>query len=69
MPTTVTLDFNLLGVLYFSRIARVYLRQNRKEGADKSLLLVSSIAGFKESLDLFLYQVRGHEADHASSNV
>ena len=54
------LDVNLLGVLYFSRIACVYLRQNRKEGEDKSLLLVSSLAGFKESPGLFLYQVRDY---------
>ena len=57
VPTKVVLDVNLLGVLYFARIAAVYLRQNRKEGEDKSLLLLSSVAGFKETPGLFVYQV------------
>ena len=56
-PTKAVLDVNLLGVLYFSRIASVYLRQNRKKGEDKSLTLLSSVAGFKETPGLFVYQV------------
>jgi len=60
VPTKAVLDVNLLGVLYFARIASVYLRQNRKEGEDKSLTLLSSVAGFKESPGLFVYQAAKH---------
>ncbi|MCJ1477989.1 hypothetical protein MMC13_006664 [Lambiella insularis] len=59
-PTKIVLDVNLVGVLYFARIASVYLRQNRKEGEDKSLTLLSSVAGFKESPGLFVYQAAKH---------
>ncbi|MCJ1322575.1 hypothetical protein MMC15_007924, partial [Xylographa vitiligo] len=60
VPTKAVLDVNLLGVLYFARIASVYLRQNRQEGEDKSLTLLSSVAGFKESPGLFVYQAAKH---------
>ena len=56
-PPLTALDVNLKGVLYFARAASVYLRQNRQAGEDKSLLLLSSVAGFKESPGLFVYQV------------
>ncbi|EED14321.1 3-hydroxyacyl-CoA dehydrogenase, putative [Talaromyces stipitatus ATCC 10500] len=59
-PTTKVLDVNLLGCLYTARIASVYLRQNRREGQDRSLTLVSSVAGFKESPGLFVYQASKH---------
>ncbi|MCJ1314313.1 hypothetical protein MMC25_007994 [Agyrium rufum] len=59
-PPTTALDVNLLGVLYFARIAIVYLRENRKEGEDRSLLLFSSVAGFKETPGLFVYQAAKH---------
>lgn len=52
------IEINLLGVLYFARIAVVYLRHANKAGEDKSLTLVSSAAGFRDSPGLFLYQVR-----------
>jgi len=51
------IEINLLGTLYFARIAVVYLRHNRKDGEDKSLTLISSAAGFRDSPGLFLYQV------------
>ncbi|KAL4994046.1 hypothetical protein BDV10DRAFT_199066 [Aspergillus recurvatus] len=60
-PPTKVLDVNLLGCLYTARIASVYLRQNRPEpGADRSVILISSVAGFKESPGLFVYQASKH---------
>ncbi|KAL4922633.1 putative 3-hydroxyacyl-CoA dehydrogenase [Aspergillus aurantiobrunneus] len=60
-PTTKVMDVNLLGCLYFARIASVYLRQNRPDPkSDRSILLVSSVAGFKESPGLFVYQAAKH---------
>ncbi|KAL4751779.1 hypothetical protein BDW72DRAFT_202838 [Aspergillus terricola var. indicus] len=44
-----------------TRIASVYLRQNRPEPeADRSIILISSVAGFKESPGLFVYQASKH---------
>ncbi|KAK5131649.1 hypothetical protein LTR08_000776 [Meristemomyces frigidus] len=51
---------NLLGTLYFARIAAVYLRHGREEGQDRSLTLISSAAGFRDSPGLFLYQASKH---------
>jgi len=59
-PPTLVLDVNLLGTLYFARVAAVYLRQGAKPGDDKSLLLTSSLAGFKESPGMFVYQSTKH---------
>ncbi|KAL2010765.1 hypothetical protein VTN00DRAFT_6572 [Thermoascus crustaceus] len=59
-PPIKVLEVNLIGCLYFARIASVYLRQNREPGADRSLTLISSIAGFKESPGLFVYQSSKH---------
>ncbi len=56
--TEAVIKTNFIGVLYFSRIAIVYLRHNKKEGEDKSLCLIASAAGFRESPGLFTYQVR-----------
>lgn len=58
--TTKLVDVNVLGSLYFARVAVVYLRQNQKPSADKSLILFSSVAGFKESPGLFVYQATKH---------
>lgn len=58
--TDKVLDINLRGVLYVARIASVYLRQNRPENADRSITLISSVAGFKESPGLFVYQATKH---------
>ena len=55
--TTQTIDINFLGVAYFTRIAVVYLKHERKENEDKSIVLISSAAGFRESPGLFMYQV------------
>ncbi|KIX02523.1 uncharacterized protein Z518_08464 [Rhinocladiella mackenziei CBS 650.93] len=60
VPNQKVLDVNLLGSLYFARIACVYLRQRRNEGEDRSLTLISSVAGFKESPGLFVYQATKH---------
>jgi NAD(P)-dependent dehydrogenase (short-subunit alcohol dehydrogenase family) len=59
-PSTAVLDVNLTGTLYFSRIAAVYLRHKATLKADKSLILVSSVAGFQESPGLFVYQATKH---------
>lgn len=59
-PPSTVLDVNLLGCLYCARIASVYLRQNRSENEDRSVTLVSSVAGFKESPGLFVYQASKH---------
>ncbi|KAL4871485.1 hypothetical protein BDV12DRAFT_206229 [Aspergillus spectabilis] len=64
-PPTKVLDVNLLGCLYLARIASVYLRQNRPptptpSDRSKSILLISSVAGFKESPGLFVYQAAKH---------
>lgn len=59
-------DVNLKGELYFSRIASVYLRQpdlNSKSSTaalDKSLTLVSSVAGFREDPGLHVYIASKH---------
>lgn len=56
-PPIQTLEINLLGSAYFTRIAAVYLKHGRKEGEDKSITLISSAAGFRDSPGLFMYQV------------
>lgn len=59
-PSTAVLDVNLIGTLYFAHIAAVYLRQNSSPTDDKSLILLSSVAGFQESPGLFVYQATKH---------
>ena len=56
--TLKTLDVNVVGTLYFARIATVFLREGRKQSEDRSLLLLSSVNAFRESPGLFIYQVR-----------
>ncbi|KAJ5704492.1 hypothetical protein N7536_000181 [Penicillium majusculum] len=58
--TTKVLDVNLVGCLSVTRIASVYLRQNRPKDGDRSITLISSVAGFKESPGLFVYQASKH---------
>ena len=54
-------DVNLKGPLYLARIASVYLQQGESEGsADKSLTLVSSVAGFREDPGLNVYTPSKH---------
>lgn len=57
-PSTKEIDVNLKGALFTARIGNHYLRQNGKEGGD--LILVSSIAGFKESTGLAVYTASKH---------
>lgn len=54
------LDVNLTGSLYFSEIAIPYLRHNKQAGADKSIILISSIAGFLEAPGLPTYAASKH---------
>ncbi|GAB7364046.1 hypothetical protein MBLNU230_g4602t1 [Neophaeotheca triangularis] len=58
-PTDV-LHVNLAGVLYFSRIAAVYLRHGKREADNKSLTLLSSLAGFLDCPGLYVYQSTKH---------
>ena len=59
-------DVNLVGPLYFSRIASVYLRQpdphdqSSPAVGDKSLTLVSSVAGITEAPGLYVYSATKH---------
>jgi len=57
-PSTLVLDVNLLGPLYFARIAAVYLRHNAQTTDDKSIILLSSAAGFLGTPGLATYSVR-----------
>jgi NAD(P)-dependent dehydrogenase (short-subunit alcohol dehydrogenase family) len=57
-PSTTVMDVNLTGVLFFARVACAYLSQG--EGRDRSLTLLSSVAGFEESPGLFVYQAAKH---------
>ncbi|OQV04651.1 hypothetical protein CLAIMM_09504 [Cladophialophora immunda] len=59
-PTTIVLDVNLNGTLYFAQIAAVFLKQGQQSSEDKSLTLISSVAGFKEYPGLFVYQASKH---------
>jgi NAD(P)-dependent dehydrogenase (short-subunit alcohol dehydrogenase family) len=60
-PPTTLVDVNLTGVLYFTRIAAVYLRQrDSNDQRDKSILLMGSIASFKEQAGLYIYQPTKH---------
>jgi len=59
-PDTSVLDVNLKAVLYFARIACAYLAHEKPKGSDRSLTLLSSVAGFKETPGLFVYQASKH---------
>ncbi|RDL41768.1 uncharacterized protein BP5553_01747 [Venustampulla echinocandica] len=59
-PSNKVIDVNLVGTLYFARIAAVYLKEGAKPDEDKSLVLVSSTAGFKETPGLFAYSAAKH---------
>lgn len=60
-PSTTMVDVNLTGVLYFARIAAVFLRQgNEARKQDKSICLMGSVASFKEQAGLFVYQPTKH---------
>ena len=57
-------DVNFNGSIYFARIASVYLRQSpssdTSKSTDRSLTLVSSVAGIFESSSLFVYSASKH---------
>lgn len=57
---TKTLDVNLTGTLYFSRIAAIFLRETNTERDNKSLTLLSSVNAFRDSPGLYLYQTSKH---------
>lgn len=63
-PTTLVLDVNLKGTIFFSRIAVHFLRkslaQNKDAQKDASLTLVSSVAGFGDWPGLFVYSASKH---------
>jgi NAD(P)-dependent dehydrogenase (short-subunit alcohol dehydrogenase family) len=59
-PQTKTLDVNLTGTVYFAHIAATYLKAASKPTGPKSLILVSSTAGFKETPGLFTYSASKH---------
>lgn len=60
-PTMAEVDVNLKGVLYTSRIGYHYLRKNNANSEHRGdLVLVSSIAGFKECGGLVAYTASKH---------
>ena len=56
--TEAVLDVNLLGSCIFARMAVVFLRDGLQKSENKSVTLLSSIAAFRESPGLYMYQVR-----------
>jgi len=62
--TTSVLNVDLHGVCIFARIAVVFLRSRGKEEGrekgDKSLMLIGSVASFRDSPGLWMYQVAKH---------
>jgi NAD(P)-dependent dehydrogenase (short-subunit alcohol dehydrogenase family) len=61
-PSIAVLDVNLKGVMYFARIACAYLAHGQEASArmDKSLTVLASVAGFKESPGIPVYQACKH---------
>ncbi|KAL4926396.1 uncharacterized protein BDV17DRAFT_156645 [Aspergillus undulatus] len=59
-PSRKDIDVNLVGSLYVTRVASVYLRHNRGPGVDRSILLFSCAAGFKETPVVAAYQAAKH---------
>ena len=55
--TFAVLDVNLIGTIYFARVAVVFLRNDREEGDDRSLTIMSSVNAWRESPGLYMYQV------------
>jgi NAD(P)-dependent dehydrogenase (short-subunit alcohol dehydrogenase family) len=51
---------NLLGSLYVARVAAIFLQQGQTKEDDKSLILLSSVAGFNPSTGIPVYQVYYH---------
>lgn len=59
-PSKKDIDVNLIGSLYVTRVASVYLRHNRGPGVDRSILLFYCTAGFKETPVVSVYQAAKH---------
>ena len=59
-PDPTVLDVNLKGVLLFTRIACQYLAHANGVKNDKSIVLLSSQAGFHSTVGIPLYQVSKH---------
>ncbi|KAH6962362.1 short-chain dehydrogenase/reductase SDR [Ilyonectria sp. MPI-CAGE-AT-0026] len=61
-PTTKVLEVNLFGTLYFTHVALAAMRpgSNAQLSDDKSITLISSVAGFKDSPGLFAYSASKH---------
>ncbi|CRG89989.1 3-hydroxyacyl-CoA dehydrogenase, putative [Talaromyces islandicus] len=59
-PTMAEVDINLKGVLYTARLGYHYLRKNSESEHRGDLVLVSSIAGFKECEGLVSYTASKH---------
>lgn len=55
--TTAVLDVNLVGSSMFARLAVVFLQHGRQAGDDKSITFAASVASFRESPGLYMYQV------------
>lgn len=67
--TRLVLDVNLVGTCVFARIAVVYPKHEKMEGEDKSLTLISSAAGFRESPGLWMYQVRAMSSPNSAKSA
>lgn len=59
-PDMFTEEVNLRAAMWFAHIAVQYLSHNATGDENKSLTLVSSVAGFKETPGLFVYQASKH---------
>jgi NADP-dependent 3-hydroxy acid dehydrogenase YdfG len=57
IPDQRVLDMNLLGSLYVARVAAIFLQQGQTKEDDKSLILLSSVAGFNPITGIPVYQV------------
>ncbi|KAL4908608.1 hypothetical protein BDW74DRAFT_175291 [Aspergillus multicolor] len=55
-PSIKDINVNLIGTLYVTRLASVYLRHNRGPGVDRSILLFSCAVGIKETPVVPVYQ-------------
>ncbi|KAK9457423.1 hypothetical protein V1511DRAFT_508862 [Dipodascopsis uninucleata] len=58
--TTKVVDVNFMGSLYFVRIAPAFLKHEKLSSEDKNMILFSSVAGFKESPGICVYQATKH---------
>lgn len=65
--TTKVIDVNFVASAHFARIAMVFLKHDRRQGEDKSIVLISSAAGFRDSPGLFMYQVSTQKGDEIHS--